>query len=92
MTETNVPASGAEPEVGVEVPEADAAEQAQGEQAEAGTARTREIPDEVPEADAVEQAQGADAITPATVRSIPDDVPEADALEQAYEVDMADDY
>lgn len=92
MTETNVPASGAEPEVGVEVPEADAAEQAQGEQAEAATPRTREIPDEVPEADAVEQLQGGDAITPASVRSIPDDVPVADALEQAYEVELEEDY
>ena len=93
MTETNVPASGAEPEVGIEVPEADAVEQAQGGEAETSQAPARPIPDDVPVADAVEQAQGGDVeITPASVRSIPDGVPEADALEQAYEVDLGDDY
>ncbi|HVF04647.1 MAG TPA: hypothetical protein VNA20_07405 [Frankiaceae bacterium] len=78
-------------EVGVETPEADAVEQAQG--AGALPVRTRDLPDDVPEADAVEQAQGTDgAATPRHVRSIPDDVPEADALEQAYEVELDDDY
>lgn len=56
MTETNVPASGAEPEVGAEVPEADAVEQAQGEAVEVTPAQVRSIPDDVPEADALEQA------------------------------------
>jgi hypothetical protein len=56
MTETNVPASGAEPEVGAEVPEADAVEQAQGEAVDMTPRNVRSIPDDVPVADALEQA------------------------------------
>ena len=59
MTETNVPASGAEPEVGAEVPEADAVEQAQGGDV-VTPANLRSIPDDVPEADALEQAYEVD--------------------------------
>lgn len=90
MTESTLP----EPvDVGVETPEADAVEQAQGS-GPATTPRDMEpIADEVPEADAVEQAQGAGTVvTPRDVRSIPDDVPVADALEQSYEVELDDDY
>jgi hypothetical protein len=61
MTETNVPASGGEPEVGIEVPEADAVEQAQGDDEVEVTPRAvRSIPDDVPEADALEQAYEVD--------------------------------
>jgi hypothetical protein len=57
MTETNVPATGGEPDVGAEVAEADAVEQAQGDPDVAVTPRqVRSIPDDVPEADALEQA------------------------------------
>ena len=56
MTETNVPASGERPEVGVEVPEADAVEQAQSDNVDVTPANVRSIPDDVPEADALEQA------------------------------------
>ncbi|HEV2890967.1 MAG TPA: hypothetical protein VGX28_11390 [Frankiaceae bacterium] len=60
MTETNVPASGAEPEVGAEVPEADAVEQAQGEAVDMTPGTVRSIPDDVPVADALEQAYEVD--------------------------------
>jgi len=56
MTETNVPASGADPEVGAEVPEADAVEQAQGEAVDMTPRNVRSIPDDVPVADALEQS------------------------------------
>lgn len=56
MTESNVPAMGAEPEVGVETPEADAVEQAQGEAVEVTPATVTSIPDDVNEADALEQS------------------------------------
>lgn len=60
MTETNVPASGAEPEISEEVPEADAVEQAQGEHVEVTPATVRSIPDDVPVADALEQSYEVD--------------------------------
>ena len=82
-------------DIGVETPEADAVEQAIGDDRTAGTPRDiQTVPDAVPEADAVEQAIDDDrtAATPRDVRHIPDDVPVADALEQAYEVELDDDY
>ena len=57
---TEVPAMGVEPEVGVETPEADAVEQAQGENVEVTPATVRSIPDEVNEADALEQSYEVD--------------------------------
>ena len=80
-------------DVGIETPEADAVEQAQGTETAGAPRDVPSIPSGVPEADAVEQAQGTDATeTPRHIRSIPDGVPEADALEQAYEVELDDDY
>ncbi|HEU0129987.1 MAG TPA: hypothetical protein VFQ85_03225 [Mycobacteriales bacterium] len=53
MTETNAP----EPvDLGTETPEADAVEQAQGDEVEATPRTVRSIADDVPEADALEQA------------------------------------
>lgn len=60
MTETNVPASGADPELAPEVPVADAVEQAQGEHVEVTPATVTSIPDDVPEADALEQSYEVD--------------------------------
>lgn len=54
MTEST---AGTEPvEVGVETPEADAVEQAQGVDAATTPRDVQTIPDDVPEADALEQA------------------------------------
>jgi hypothetical protein len=46
----------AAPSMGTEVPEADAVEQAQADQAEPPPLAMKAIPDDVPEADALEQA------------------------------------
>lgn len=66
MTETNLPpesAGGADPvDVGPEIPEADAVEQAQSdtETAEATPRSVSHIRDDVPEADALEQSYEVD--------------------------------
>jgi hypothetical protein len=60
MTEMDVtPETGVEDggvEVGVETPEADAVEQAQGSDSAETPAQVQSIPDDVPEADALEQS------------------------------------
>lgn len=53
MTEST---AGTEPEVGVETPEADAVEQAQGNDAAETPRDVVSIPDDVPVADALEQS------------------------------------